>query len=256
MDRLWRQATVTGDDRAVLRERDDAARRDEVVGGRPQAHADRGREVGRREDRIERPVPAEEVARRLLADAPDAGQAIGRIAAQDRVVHVAIARDPVLRGDPRLVDARELADAAERVEDADLRIADEREEVAVAGHDLDRSRRATRERGDGVLGLVPLGPRGREADRVEDLDDDRQLQRDLVGGSALFGDAMGLIAREGLDPEGRAPVGVERDEEAARTAVGDEAREETEEAVDGVRLGRAVGRADRGDRVIRPVREA
>ena len=93
----------------------------------------------------------------LLADAGDAGQAVARVAAQDGEVGVPVAGNVILLGDFRLGDRVELAEALDRVEDADLAlVVDELEEVAVAGDDVDRLGRLRGERGDDVVGLVAV----------------------------------------------------------------------------------------------------
>src|SRR6202034_3031601 len=58
--------------------------------------------------------------RRLLADAGNAGQAVARVAAQYGEVRVPVTGNVILFGDFRLGDRVELAEALDRVEDADL----------------------------------------------------------------------------------------------------------------------------------------
>src|SRR5688500_1892063 len=114
-----RDRAVAARDRTVRDGRDDPASRDEVVRATAQLRADGRRQIGRREDRLERAVPGEQRARGLLADPGHARKAIGWIATQEGVVDVAVARDAVLLVDPRRVDARDLRHAAQRVEHGD-----------------------------------------------------------------------------------------------------------------------------------------
>ena len=242
-------------DRRIRDRRDHPARGGEVLRRSVELGTDR-RVQARGGDRgVEGAVPPEDVARGLLPDAGHAGQAVGRVAAHERVVEVAVAGDAVLLRDPALVDLGELAHAAQRVEDLHPRIAHDREEVAVAGHDLDRPGLARGDRGDDVLRLEPVGLRVRQADRVEDLEDDRELQPDLVGRIVRAGDAVGLVRRQRLDPERRPPIVVERDEEPRWPAIGQQPAHEVEEPVRGVDL-RPVWQLHLGDGVIRAIEEA
>src|SRR5688572_6787850 len=255
MRRCTRDRAVATGDRTVGDGRDDPASRDEVVRATAQLRADGRRQIGRREDRLERAVPGEQRARGLLADPGYARKAIGRIAAQEGVVDVAVARDAVLLVDPRRVDARDLRHAAQRVEHGDVRVGNKGEEVAVAGHDLDGVLRALRECRDDVFGLEALRARGRQPERVEEPLEQDHAWRHRVLLLDRGRDAVGLVRRERIDAERRPPVGVQRDPEARGLAIGQETREEAEEAVDRVRLS-AIGRAHRRYRVIRAIGEA
>ena len=179
----------------------------------------------------------DERRRRLLADAGNAGQAVGGIAAEQREVAVGTARDAVAPPDLRLVDDEQLADARERVEDAHVGIAHEREEVAVARDDVDGARGAGRERRDHVLALEPGGAGHREPERPEQAATER-----LVGGDRVFlvGEPVRLVGGQRLHPKRRPPVVVDGDGETRGPTVGEQAREHAEEAVyaahrDGVR---------------------
>src|SRR5207249_9708820 len=132
----------------------DLASGSEVVGRRAKLRADGRGDVACREDAIERAVFRDEEARRLFADAMYSGKPVRWIAAEDGVVVIAVAGNRVLRADPRFVDLRELAHTAKGEKHPHVRILDEREQIAVSGHDLARSRHALGECGDDVLGLV------------------------------------------------------------------------------------------------------
>jgi len=75
------------------------------------------------------------------------------------------------------------------------RIAYQRVEVTIAGHDLDRAGLARRDRRDDILRLEALGVRVRQPDRVEDLEEDRELEPDIVRRVIGSGEAMGLVRR-------------------------------------------------------------
>src|SRR5687768_814291 len=250
-----RNRAVAARDQTVRDGRDDPASRDEVVRATAQLRADGRRQIGRREDRLERAVPREQRARGLLADPRYARKAIGWVAAQEGVVDVAVAGDAVLLVDPRRVDARDLRHAAQRVQHGHVRVGDQGEEVAVTRHDLDGVVRALRERRDDVLGLEAVRARGRQPERVEEPLEEDHPGRDRILLLDRGRDAVCLVRRERVDAERGPPVGVQRDPETRGLAIGQETREEAEKAVDRVRLG-AVGSAHRRYRVIRAIREA
>ena len=123
----------------------DHRRRDlEVRGGRLDLAARAGREVGvgvegGGDDAVHVAEPAEQRGGGLLADAGDAGQAVGRVAAQRGEVGVLPGVDAVLLAHPVVGDPLVVADAAGDVEDPDVAlVVDELEQVAVAGDDVDR----------------------------------------------------------------------------------------------------------------------
>ena len=173
----------------------------------------------------------DEARRRLLADPGHAGEPVRRIAAQEREVAVGPTRDAVAARDLGLVDLEQLGDADQRVEDAHVGIAHQREQVAVARDDLDRLAGPRREGRDHVLGLEALGADDGDAEGPEHLATERFLRRDRVG---LVGDAVGLVRGQGLDPERRAPVLVDGDAEPVRPPVRDQAGEHVQEPVHGV----------------------
>src|SRR5262245_8554671 len=82
--RPGRERPLAALERAVLRERDDATRSDEVVRGAAELHADARRQILRRKDRVERAVLPEQLRGGLLADPAYSREAIRRIAAEDR----------------------------------------------------------------------------------------------------------------------------------------------------------------------------
>ena len=103
----------------------------------------------------------------LLADAGDAGQAVARVAPQHGEVGVPVAGNVVLFRDFCFVDGIEVAEAADRVEDADAaRVVDQLEQVTVAGDDVDRLAGAGGEGGDDVVGLVAGGLGQRDPGRA------------------------------------------------------------------------------------------
>ncbi len=105
----------------------------------------------------------------LLADAGDAGQVVARVAAQRREVRILLGGEPVLLLHRLGGEARQVGDAAPRIQHRDVAV-DELERVAVAGHHEHPEAlgvRLRRERGDDVVGLVasiaitgiPIAPR-------------------------------------------------------------------------------------------------
>ena len=184
---------------------------------------------------------------RLLADARDAGQAVRRVAAQQREVAVRAPRDAVAAPDLGLVDDQELGDAGQRIEHADVGIAHEREEIAVARHDLDGAPSPGGERRDHVLALESRRADHGEAERPEQPPPERLVGLDGVG---LVGEPMRLVGRERRHAKSRPPVVVDGEGELLGAAVEEEAREHAEEAVDPSHRNRL------GQRVERPVEKA
>ena len=126
--------------------------------------------VGGGEDAGEVAVRGEQGRGGLLADARDAGQPVGRVAAQGREVGVLARQHAVLRDDGGVGDDLEVAHAARGVDDAHVAgVVDELEQVAVAGDDVDRQRRLRREGADDVVGLVLGRADDRDAEGVERL---------------------------------------------------------------------------------------
>ena len=242
----------------VRRQRHVAGHRDhlrgdrQVVARRGQLGARTGRHrvvagVQRLEQRRQRAVLRDQRGRGLVADAGDAGQAVARVAPQRREVGVRAARDAVLRGHPRLVDDVGAADAAGGVEDPHRAgVVDQLEQVAVAGHDVDRTRVAHREGADHVVGLVAVDPEARDAERLEHVLDDGDLRGQRVRDLLLVagGHPVRLVRRQRLDPERGAPVVVHRRDQPARLPVADQPGDEVEQAAHRVDRG-AVRRGHR-----------
>src|SRR6266550_2497563 len=252
--RRMRDRAIAPGHRRVARHPYDPARRGDVVRIGAKLRADRVRDVGRGQDRIQRAVLRHERARGLLTDPMHPGESVGGITAEHGVVVIAVAWDPVLRADPRLVHVRQLAHPAKGVQDAHLRVFHECEEVTVARDDLGRPGHPLDERRDNILGFVALRCRGRDPERVEELDDDLHLRIDRVGWIVRSGDAVRLVRRHRVDAELWPPVGIERDEQSRRLSVGHESREEVEEAERRVHE-RTVRCAPLGDRVIGAIGE-
>jgi hypothetical protein len=160
---------------------------------------------------------------------------------------------------PGLVDHVVAPDAAGGVEHPDATaVVDELEEVAVAGDDIDRTLRRMGDGADDVVGLVAVGADRRHAESRQHVLDDRHLRDERVGHLLLVagGDAVRLVRRDRLDPEGRPPVVVHRGDQMGRGAVGDQSGDEVEQSADGVdrrtvRRGDAVGDPEEGPEVER-----
>ena len=152
--------------------------------------------VGELGERAELPHP---LRGRLLPDARDRGQVVGRVAAQRREIRVLGGREPVARHDRIGIDPAELGHPARGVEHRDV-VADQLERIAIAG-------------GDEHLEAVGLGLRGEGGDQVvgleaghaelgdgsarEDLLDEIDLAAEIVG----RGGAVGLVLGVALRPE-------------------------------------------------------
>jgi hypothetical protein len=160
--------------------------------------------------------------------------------------------DAVLLPDHGVGDLLVPADAAGGVEHADPGlVVDELEEVAVAGDDLDRHPGIGGQRPDHVVGLVAVGARDRDAERVQDVDDDRDLRLERVGDLFDVGaaghdvlDPVRLVARDQVDPPLRPPVVVPAAREVGGSVLLDETADEVQQAAHRVDR-RAVGRGDR-----------
>ena len=82
---------------------------------------------------------------------------------------------------------------------------------------------AGRERADHVVGLVAVGADDADAERVEHLEDDRDLHLERVGdlldvggGGDLLDHAVRLVRRDQVDPPLRAPVVVPAADQVGR----------------------------------------
>ncbi|KZE95202.1 hypothetical protein AVP42_00490 [Agromyces sp. NDB4Y10] len=204
------------------------------------------------EHRIEGAEVAQEPGGRLLADARNAREAVGRVAAQHREVGVLRRLDAVLRDDPLAGHQLEPAHAARGVDHADPPlVVDELEQVPVARDDVDRHRRLRRHRADDVVGLVLGDAHHRDAEQAQHLADHRHLRLERVGhlldvGAARHDllDAVRLVARDEVDPPLRPPVVVPAGDEMGRLEVAHELRDHVEQPAHRVH-GRAVGAPDR-----------
>src|SRR5262249_40905608 len=129
-----------------------------------------------REDRVEIAVGLEQLHRRLVPDALDAGDVVGAVADQREIIDDALRghAEPLARVGlihPLLFD-RGLA-AAPRIEQRDT-LADQLVEILVPGDDdgLEAAaRRALRERRNDIIGLVAVEGDHRNVKRIEDLAD-------------------------------------------------------------------------------------
>ena len=183
----------------------------------------------------------------VLSPTPgDAGQPVAGVAAQGREVGVRAARDAVLGGDPGLVDDVGPADAAGGVEHPHRAgVVDQLEQVAVAGDDVDRTRVAGRQRADDVVGLVAVDAEAGDAQRLEDVLDDRRPagtarrapppRRPVATRCALY-DGIASTRKAGRQSSSMAATS------RRRLAVADQPGDEVEQAADRVDRG-AVRRA-------------
>jgi hypothetical protein len=188
---------------------------------------------------------------RLLADARDARQVVGRVAAQSREVGVLGGGQPVLLEDLLRRETGQLGDALGRVQHRGV-VADQLEGVPVAGDDqhveaLGLGLRG--ERGDDVVGLEALDGEALHAHGVEQLADQLDLPLELV---RRLG-AVRLVLGELLGPPGLAGD-VERHREVGGRLVTQRVGQHRREAVDRVgrlaRRGREVLRGQREERAV------
>ena len=128
-------------------------------------------EAPRRERVLEAVVTAEEIGGSLRADATRTGNPVGRVAAQRDEIGNLARLDPVALAHLRRPDAEERAAAPLRLQDRRL-LARELERVAVAARDerITPSRLLVGDgRGEEVVGLVAVGLRDRESNRLAQL---------------------------------------------------------------------------------------
>lgn len=190
---------------------------------------------------------------RLLADARDAGQVVGRVAAQRREVGVLGGGQSVLLEDLLRREAGQLGDALGRVEDRGV-LADQLEGVPVAGDDQHVEALGLGlggEGGDDVVRLEALDGEAGYVHGVEQLADQLDLPLELVRGLG----AVRLVLGELLGPPGLAGD-VERHREVCGRLVTQGVGQHRREAVD--RVGRLAGRGRevlRGQREERAVRQ-
>jgi hypothetical protein len=174
----------------------------------------------------------QELGRRLLADAGDAGEVVRGVALQTHEVGDELGGDPVAIDHRRAVVQLGVGDPPARGHHPDVPV-DELEEVTVAGdhHHLDAlPRRAVGDRGDDVVGLVALHP---QVAVTEGLDQRLEV-RPLLGQQVGPGPALGLV----LFVLGLAPghAGVPDHEGRLDAVLGDDLHEHRGEAED--RVGR------------------
>ena len=207
--------------------------------------------VGARDEAVEPAELPHPLRGGLLPHPRDAGQVVARVAAQRRVVGVLRRGQAVALLDGGRGHACHVADALARVEHRDA-VVDQLERVAVAGDDEDVESLGLRprgQRGDDVIGLVPLGLHRGDAQRLEHLADQVDLALELRRARA----AVGLVVGEGLRAEGL-PRHVEGHRDVAGAFVPQGVDEHGGEAVDRVRgLARRGGEVLHGERVEGPV---
>ena len=130
------------------------------------------------EDPVEVAIGLDQLGRRLLADARDAGEVVTAVAAQCRILRILSRGDTRLLKDPRLVVQRVLAHAALVVEHAHEGIADELVAVAVPRDDDDLVAQLFAlpgDRADDVVGLEPDEVDRRHIERLQHLTDESHL---------------------------------------------------------------------------------
>src|SRR5579859_5990037 len=251
--RRLRQRGVQVGQRDVPGDLDDGRRDVEVVGRGGQLGTDTRREprvrhVERGADPGEAAVPGDQARRGLLAHSRYSGQPVARVAAKGREVGVPACRYPVLRPYGRVVEDLQLGHAPAAVQQPDrLVVVDELEQVPVAGDHLDRPGLPGGQGTEHVVGLVPGGSYGHDAERGEHVEDDRYLWLQTVGYlvPAVGGDAVRLVGGQERDPPGRSPVLVQGADQPVRAPAPDQRGEHVEESPYRVDRG-AVGRLGRG----------
>ncbi|MGX1370781.1 hypothetical protein RKD19_006140 [Streptomyces canus] len=187
----------------------------------------------------------------LLADARDAGEVVGRVAAQGREVGVLGGREAVLLEDLLRGEPGQLRDALRRVQHGGV-LGDQLEGVAVPGDDQHVEALGLGlggERGDDVVGLEAVDGEARDVHRVEELADQLDLALELVRGLGT----VGLVLRELLGAPGLAGH-VEGHREVGGGLVAQGVGQHRREAVDRVRrLARRGGEVLRGQREERAI---
>ena len=185
------------------------------------------------EDPVDAAVRRDELGRRLLADAGDAGEVVGGVAAQGGVLEVLGRRDAGALLDAGLVVEGVVGHPASVVEDPDVRVLDELVAVTVAGDDEDVVTAIAGlggERGDDVVGLEARRLEHRDVEDLDHLADQADLLAEDVGCLA----PVGLVGGQRLVAEGRLGP-VERDREMVGLVVADQVHQHRGEAEDGVR---------------------
>ncbi len=206
----------------------------------------RGKRVEMLIDAFEIVVGGDQLRRGLLADTGNAGEVVGAVAPQGRVVDVLPRCDTTSPfDDARFVVLRVVRHAALVVEHLDVRVAHELERVAVAGDDHDVDAVVGGEggqRGDHVVGLHAWDREPGDLERVDHLVDQRELSPKQI----WCGAATRLVFRVECVPFGGSAGRVERNRERVGLLVGDHLREHRREPVgrvrDGSRRGDQIGR--------------
>ncbi len=182
-------------------------------------------------DRVEGAEVEEQLGRRLVTDARDARDVVGRVALERLEVDHLVRRQPVAVEDRRrVVDDRLLDPAARRHDRGPL--ADELEHVEVAGHD--RRLEAIglglpRQGADEVVGLPALQLVDRDAERLDQLAHLGELIPEVVRHLPT----RRLVLGEGLVTEGR-PGKVEAGDDVVGPDVLEAAQDDAPEAEDGI----------------------
>ncbi|CAK7285478.1 hypothetical protein SGPA1_31351 [Streptomyces misionensis JCM 4497] len=187
----------------------------------------------------------------LLADAGDAGEVVGRVAAQGGEVRVLGGRQAVLLLDLLRGEPGQLRDALGRVQHGGV-LADQLEGVAVAGDDQHLEALGLGlggEGGDDVVRLEALHGEARGVHRVQELADQFDLALELVGALGavrlVLGEALGAPGLAG-DVEGHREVGGR----LVTQGVGQHRREAVDRVRRLARRGREVLRGQREERAV------
>ena len=183
------------------------------------------------EHRLERAELLEELRRRLVADAGDAGDVVGRVALQPDQVGHQLGRHAVALDHALVVVDPRVGDPARGRHHPDP-VADHLVDVAVAGDDHHRDPGLARlrcERADHVVGLVAVDLDVREAERLGERREVRPLLLEEVGARLALGLVLGVLLLAAR------PARVPGDDHALRLEVGEQLDHHRREAVDRVR---------------------
>jgi hypothetical protein len=178
------------------------------------------------------PVLLHELGRGLLPHPGDPGDVVGRIALQGHVVQILLRRQAESLLDRRDVVVDDVRDPPPVEHHLDPR-PDELEEVPVRGdhHRLHPLFPGTEgQRGDGVVGLVPVHLDDGDLQRAQHFPDQAQLLAELIGGLRTPGLVLGVL----LQPDRWRPS-VEGHGDEVRAPLAEELDEHRGEPIDGVR---------------------
>ena len=198
------------------------------------------------EQRVERTVRRDQLARTLLADARHPFDVVDAVAHQREHVHDLVGPHAELFADAGLVEPEPFV---ARVVDFEA-VADELEEVLVARDDRDLEpalARLARQRPDHVVGFVPREGQHRDAERLAGL----AHPRHLLGQVGRHRRTVRLVVGGQLGAERRTGQ-IERRGDEFRVVVRDELAQHRREPVHGVRRS-AVGTGQPVYRVIRAI---